>query len=97
MAGTVKTAFESRTHILLVSSLLPLKTVSTTIKQSTKYRVIAKSVLEIGIIEPLVVARSKEEAGRYLLLDGHLRHAVLVDSGETRVRCLISEDDEAFT
>ena len=69
MAGSVKAAFESRTQILSVSSLMPLKTVPPTIKQSTKYRVIAKSVLEIGIIEPLVVARSKEEAGRYLLLD----------------------------
>jgi ParB-like chromosome segregation protein Spo0J len=31
------------------------------------------------------------------LLDGHLRHAVLVESGATEVRCLIADDDEAFT
>ena len=51
----------------------------------------------VGIIEPLVVARSKDRAGRYLLLDGHLRHAVLIESGATEVRCLIAKDDEAFT
>ena len=33
----------------------------------------------------------------YLLLDGHIRHAVLADAGETEVRCLIALDDEAFT
>ena len=54
-------------------------------------------VEEMGVIEPLVVARSPEQPGRYLLLDGHLRHAVLTDSGETVARCLIAHDDEAFT
>jgi ParB-like chromosome segregation protein Spo0J len=43
------------------------------------------------------VARSPDQPRHYLLLDGHIRHAVLADAGETDVRCLIALDDEAFT
>src|SRR5688572_4595200 len=83
--------------MLPLSKLLPLNTVSPELKQSAKYKQIAKSVAEVGIIEPLVVARSTDQPGHYLLLDGHIRHAVLVDAGRTEVRCLIALDDEAFT
>src|SRR5688572_16678995 len=83
--------------MLPLSKLLPLNTVSPELKQSAKYRQIAKSVAEVGIIEPLVVARSSDQPRHYLLLDGHLRHAVLTDAGETEVRCLIALDDDAFT
>jgi hypothetical protein len=44
-----------------------------------------------------VVARSREELGKFLLLDGHLRLEVLLDRGVGEVDCLISTDDEAFT
>jgi ParB-like chromosome segregation protein Spo0J len=73
-----------------------LSAVSPELKQSVKYKQIAKSVAEVGIIEPHVVARSPEQPRHYLLLDGHIRHAVLADAGETEVRCLIALDDEAF-
>lgn len=80
-----------------LSLLLPLRAVTPELKQTAKYQRIARSVAEIGIIEPLVVARSAEPDGRYLLLDGHLRHAVLTDAGERETQCLIAQDDEAFT
>ena len=97
MSGNVRIAFEERIETLPLSHLLPLNAVSPELKQSVKYRQIAKSVAEVGIIEPLVVARSPEQPRHYLLLDGHIRHAVLADAGETEVRCLIALDDEAFT
>jgi ParB-like chromosome segregation protein Spo0J len=97
MPEPVKIGFERSVAVLPVSALLPLKTVPDDIKNSTKYKQIARSVKEIGIIEPLVVARSKDQDGRYLLLDGHMRHAALVDISATEVRCLIAEDDEAYT
>lgn len=97
MADKVQAAFESHIEILPVSALLPLKHVAPAIRASSKYRQIATSMAAVGIIEPLVVARSKDHSGQYLLLDGHLRHAVLVESGATDVRCLIAKDDEAFT
>jgi ParB-like chromosome segregation protein Spo0J len=97
MSTNVRIAFEERIEMLPLSRLLPLNAVSPDLKQSVKYRQIARSVAEIGIIEPLVVARSPDQLHHYLLLDGHLRHAVLTDAGVTDARCLIAHDDEAFT
>lgn len=98
MAETkVRMAFERRVMMLKLSVLLPLRQVPDRIKQSTKYKRIAKSIAEIGVIEPLAVARSKQHPGRYLLLDGHVRLSVLTDLGQSDVRCLIADDDEAFT
>ncbi len=77
MAEPVKVGFERSIAVLPISALLPLKAVPEEIKQSVKFKQIARSVSEVGIIEPLVVARSKDQKGKYLLLDGHMRHAVL--------------------
>ena len=77
MAEPVKVGFERRIAILPVSALLPLKTVpegSSSPASSSRSRGRSR---EVGIIEPLVVARSKDQKGKYLLLDGHMRHAVL--------------------
>src|SRR2546427_3175706 len=93
----VKVGFERSIAVLPISALLPLKTVPEEIKQSVKFKQIARSVSEVGIIEPLVVARSEDQKGKYLLLDGHMRHAVLTDIAATEVRCLIAADDEAYT
>lgn len=97
MSTNVRIAFEERIETLPLSQLLLLNAVSPELKQSAKYKQIAKSVAEVGIIEPLVVARSPDQPRHYLLLDGHIRHAVLADAGETEARCLIALDDEAFT
>ena len=97
MGDPVKIGFEQSVAVLPLSALLPLKTVPEAIKQTAKYKQIARSVREIGIIEPLVVARSKDQSGRYLLLDGHMRYAALTDNAAEEVRCLVAEDDEAYT
>lgn len=95
--SSVKIAFEQRIEVLPVGAILPLKQVSPTVKTSAKYRRIAKSVADVGIIEPLVVASHPQDKKKYLLLDGHLRLSILVDRGDKEVSCLISLDDEAFT
>lgn len=97
MANAVKAAFEPDIVVLRVDAILPLRQVTASLRTSTKYRRIATSIGEVGIIEPLVVARPKGEEARYLLLDGHLRLAILAERGEPEVRCLVSSDDEAFT
>jgi ParB-like chromosome segregation protein Spo0J len=97
MAGPVKVGFERTIAVLPLSALLPLKAVPESIRQSAKFKQIAKSVGEVGIIEPLVVARSRDQKGKYLLLDGHMRHTVLVANDATEVRCLIADDDEGYT
>ena len=59
MAPPVKAAFERQIIVLPISSILPLRTISFSLKQSVKYQRIAHSINEVGIIEPLVVAPMK--------------------------------------
>ena len=49
------------------------------------------------MIEPLVVHPQKGAPGKYLLLDGHLRHFALKELGETEADCIVARDDECFT
>jgi ParB-like chromosome segregation protein Spo0J len=97
MATRVVAAFEPLTVQLPMAAILPLKTVTPAVRASSKYRQIAASIASVGIIEPIVVARSKSHADRFLLLDGHLRHLALAEAGETIATCLVATDDEAFT
>jgi ParB-like chromosome segregation protein Spo0J len=95
--ASVRIAFERHLETLPLASLLLLRTVPPEWKQTAKYKRIARSVSEVGVIEPLVVAPSPEQEGRFLLLDGHLRHAALIDAGVNEATCLIAADDEGFT
>jgi ParB-like chromosome segregation protein Spo0J len=97
MADKVKLAFEKKIIEVPLSVLLPLRQIENRLKQMAKYKRIAKSISEIGIIEPLVVAPSKDRKGCYLLLDGHMRLSALQELGQKTARCLVADDDEAFT
>ncbi|TWB50883.1 plasmid partitioning protein RepB C-terminal domain-containing protein [Bradyrhizobium sacchari] len=89
--------FEAQTASIKLADIQPLKLVSEEVKRSAKYRQIAASIAEIGLVEPPVVARSRDGAGKFLLLDGHLRLEVLRDRGLLEIECLLSTEDEAFT
>src|ERR1700737_2179101 len=93
----VKTAFERQVVVLPLSNILPIKRVPDTVKQAMRYKRIVASIGEVGIVEPLVVARRQDDTGPYMLVDGHLRHAALSDLGNSEAPCLIADDDEAFT
>lgn len=93
----VSRAFEEATLRIGVGDILPLRDVPASVKKSVKYGQIAASIREVGIIEPPVVARDREEPDRYHLLDGHLRLEILRDQGTTEVVCLVATEDEAFT
>lgn len=97
MPDTVRMAFEQEIRLIPLQRLLPLRKISDGIKKSQRYKRIQSSIVEIGLVEPLVVSRSEENSEEYLLLDGHLRYDVLIGMGETEARCIISSDDEAFT
>jgi len=97
MPETVKIAFQRRITTLPIAALLPLKVLQQEVTRGVKYKRIARSIEEVGVIEPLIVARSKESKGQFLLLDGHVRLNVLRERGDADVRCLIADDDEAFT
>jgi ParB-like chromosome segregation protein Spo0J len=92
----VKVAFERDLITVRLDEILPMRKLADKVKASVKYRRIAQSVAEVGVIEPLVVVRSPA-GGPFMLLDGHVRHAILRDLGERETRCLLAADDEAFT
>jgi len=96
-SNTIAQAFGSDCVVVPIASILPVKAIERTTKASHKYRQIAASVREIGLVEPPVVIQDARDTNSYLLLDGHLRIEVLRDLGQTEVECLISTDDEAFT
>src|SRR6202043_2215944 len=97
MPEPIKMAFERQVVVLPLSNILPIKRVPDTVKQAMRYKRIVASIAEVGIVEPLVVARRREGAGPYMLVDGHLRYAALSDLGNSEASCLIADDDEAFT
>lgn len=97
MSSSVKAAFEPDIVQLPLAAILPLKTIPETVKDSVKFRRIAQSIREIGIIEPIVVSRSKDDPDLFLLLDGHVRYTIMRDDDQLTIACLISDDDEAFT
>src|SRR5664279_3954729 len=95
--NSIAQAFVSDCVVIPIASILPVKAIEKTTKSSHKYRQIAASIREIGLVEPPVVIRDAGDTDSYLLLDGHLRIEVLRDLGQTEVECLVSTDDEAFT
>ncbi|WP_248118583.1 plasmid partitioning protein RepB C-terminal domain-containing protein [Brevundimonas sp. EYE_349] len=92
----VKIAFEQRVRLLPLEQILPSKMLTASVIDSVKYRRIAASVAEVGLVEPLVVAQVKP-GSTYTLLDGHVRLSILKEHGVERARCVVSSDDEAFT
>jgi hypothetical protein len=97
MEKSIKMAFMPECILVPLDSLVPLKKIPLTLRGTPKYKQIAASVAEIGLVEPLVVHPAKDKRDKYVILDGHLRYEILKTLGATEVRCLISTDDEGFT
>ncbi len=97
MKKRVQLACEATVRTIDVTSILPLKKISKGTRSTFKYRQIAASIREVGIIEPLVVHPQDDTDSQYMLLDGHIRLEILSDLGIQTVECLIAIDDEAFT
>lgn len=58
------------------------------------YQRIEASLRAVGLLEPLVVYQRGDD---YDILDGELRHAILLDMGVETVPCLVWKEREAFT
>src|ERR1043166_2585438 len=93
----VKLAFEMRRIHLPLGDLLPARLIKDAQNNIKRFRTIRASIKEVGMIEPLVVFPQKGAAGKYLLLDGHLRFFALKNLGETEAECIIASDDECLT
>ncbi len=96
MTKKVKIAFDFRVIELELSDILPLRQLTPKIKVSKRFERIIASINTVGLAEPLVVAKQKR-GEPYLLVDGHLRYYALLDRGDKTVRCIVADDDEAFT
>lgn len=96
-AQPVVLGFEQSSVRVPIDAIRPLREVSGRTRRSAKYRQIAASIAEVGIVEPPAVIRDARDRDLYHLLDGHVRVAILREQGETEVTCLIAVDDEAFT
>jgi ParB-like chromosome segregation protein Spo0J len=69
----------------------------TGIKETVKYKQVCTSVQAIGLVEPIVVAHSRQNVGSFIVLDGRMRLEALRDRGAQKALCLISTDDEGYT
>lgn len=90
-------AFEDSTLRILIADIMLLRELPPNVRKSVKYRQIAASIAEVGIIEPPVVVRDPLSEGRFRLLDGHLRMDILMSQGVKEAVCLVATEDEAFT
>lgn len=97
MNKRVGLACEDTVRIIPVANILPMRRISKGTKGTVKYRQIAASIREIGIIEPIVVHPHDGEREQFMLLDGHFRLEILKEVGVETVECLVAIDDEAFT
>jgi hypothetical protein len=88
-------AFEFAMIDLPPHSLIPRKHLSPALKHSPKYRQIKASLQAIGLIEPLVVY--PKQNCQYVILDGHVRAAILTELAVPSVACLIATEEEAYT
>lgn len=95
MNSPVKIAFEQQVRKISMSKLLPTRVLPKGMHESVKYRRIAASVAEVGLIEPISVARQRD--GTFLILDGHVRLDALRALGAIEAACVVARDDESFT
>ncbi|WP_343596895.1 plasmid partitioning protein RepB C-terminal domain-containing protein [Pseudomonas sp.] len=97
----VKRAFEPDLITVRLQLILPSRQVTHDMLTSVKYAAILASIRELGVVEPLAVhpelVHGAGKEPRYLLLDGHLRLAALVQLGAKDALCLLATDDEGFT
>lgn len=89
--------FEQQMISLKLPQIIPVKKLTVGIQYTEKFKQVAASVKEVGIIEALVVTPMKENKGRYILLDGHVRLEILKMFGTEETTCLVSKDDECYT
>ncbi|MBD8240812.1 ParB N-terminal domain-containing protein [Pantoea agglomerans] len=82
--------YEFNVNELIYSRPLPIN-----VHSSMKFKQIAVTVSEIGLIEPVIVYIDND--GEKRILDGHLRVEVLKGLGIEKVHCLISPVEDSYT
>jgi len=84
-------------RIISFDRLLPSQKAPIGLINSRKFKQIIASIDNVGLIEPLTIAKPDKASGMYLLLDGHIRMIALQELGFKDAPCLIANDDERYT
>ena len=95
MSDRLRSAFEEKVFTLPLTSIIPRRALTAGLKNSQVYLQIKASLKEIGLIEPLVVFPQNDKG--FLLLDGHLRLAILKELGATEAKSLLATDEDGYT
>lgn len=90
-------AFIPETLSVPLANILPSRKMPMGLNTSRKFRQIASSIQEVGLIEPLSVTPVDQGSGTHILLDGHIRLIALQELNYTEALCLVATDDEAYT
>ncbi|MGB7770011.1 MAG: plasmid partitioning protein RepB C-terminal domain-containing protein [Verrucomicrobiia bacterium] len=86
-----------KTIRLLLENILPVRQITEAHKKANRYETILASLKVVGLVEPLVVFPQKGQPGKYMLVNGHMRHYAMKELGMTAADCIIANDDEGFT
>ncbi|MFO0968500.1 MAG: plasmid partitioning protein RepB C-terminal domain-containing protein [Gemmataceae bacterium] len=97
MSSSVRLACEPAVKEIDLAKILPTRVLDEAIARSPKYQCTEASIRELGLIEPLVVYPESSIEGSFILLDGHVRLAILKALGKATAKCLVAKDDEGFT
>jgi len=82
---------------LLLENILPVRQITEAQKKASRYETILASLKVVGLVEPLVVFPQKGQPGKYMLVNGHMRHYAMKELGMTTADCIVADDDEGFT
>jgi hypothetical protein len=94
---TISLGFDLECIVVALDKILPSRKMPEGSATSRKMRQIRSSIEEVGLIEPLAVTPAMDRTGKHMLLDGHIRLAVLRDMGAVDAQCLLAKDDEGYT
>jgi RepB plasmid partitioning protein/ParB-like nuclease domain len=94
-SNSTKAAFGQYIVTLPTTSINAQRECSKAMQMTSCYKQIASSLEHVGLIEPLVVFEQSD--GKFLLLDGNTRFAILKERGTTEIPCILASDDEAYT
>lgn len=97
MTEPVAIAFDLDRITVKLEQLVPSKAIPSKVRSTIKFRQIAESINEVGLVEPIIVHQMDDSRRQFMIVDGHLRILALEAAGAESVECIVANDDENFT
>ncbi|CAB3795261.1 hypothetical protein LMG28614_04137 [Paraburkholderia ultramafica] len=93
----LKTTFESQPVLLQLNLLESSRALPKTAASGKKFLQVLASIAAVGLVEPLIVTRIRDNKNVFRILDGRLRVEALRRLGLNEALCIVATDDEAYT